>query len=112
MSYYYSSDDELEHNYNCLPEGLRSFIDFQKMKDKIQEIKQNTSGLQSFKKRFFGWFNMFKIVKYLNRVHEEIFEKVPVNESASELLKIIGINFTSKDASDLLKFYRSMEKNT
>ncbi len=82
------------------------------MKDKIKEIKQNTSELQSFKKRFFGWFNMFKIVKYLNRVHEEIFQKVPVNESSWELLKLIGIKFTSKDTSDLLKFYRSMEKKT
>lgn len=110
--YYSSVDEELEYNYNCLPEGLRSFIDFQKWKGNIQEIKRNTSGLQSFKKRFFGWFNMFKIVKYMNHVHPGTFEKVPVNESASELLKVIGINFTSKDATDLLKFYRSMEKNS
>ena len=110
--YYYYSDEESENNYFSLPEGLRSFIDFQQMNMKIQEIRRNTSGPESFRKRFFGWFNMFRIVKYLNRVHEERFEKVAVTESASELLKVIGIKFTSKDASDLLKFYRSMEKNS
>lgn len=113
ISLYYScSDAELEQNYNCIPGGLRSFIDFQELKEKILEIKSNTSGLRSFKKRFFCWFNMFKIVKYLNRVHEDIFEKVPVNEGAYELLHIIGIDFNSKESSDLLKYYRSMEKNS
>ncbi len=109
---YYYSDNEFELHYNSLPAGLRSFIDSQKMRAKIQEIRLNTTGLQSFKKRFFVWFNMFKIVKYLNRVHEEIFPRVPVNESAFELLKVLGFNFTSEDASDLLEFYRLIEKDT
>jgi hypothetical protein len=76
------------------------------------EIKNNTSGLPSFKKRFFGWFNMFKIVKYLNNVHIEFFEKRPVDVSASELLENTGIIFKSKEPVDLLLYYRAMEKNT
>ena len=111
-TYYTSKDEKSEYNYSCLPPGLRSFIDFRKWEENIQEIKRNTSGLQSFKKRFFGWFNMFKIVKYMNRVHPDTFEKVPVNESASDLVKVLGLNFISKDPTELLKFYRSLEKNS
>ena len=76
----------------------------------MTEVKDNTSGIQSFKKRFFGWFNMFRIVKYLNFVHQDFFEKQPVDISALELLKIIGESPGSKAPIDLLLYYREMEK--
>ena len=75
------------------------------------EIKNNTSGILSFKKRFFGWFNMFKIVKYLNHASQDIYEKKPVPESASDLLDAIGVPSNSKDPVDLLLYFRAMEKN-
>jgi hypothetical protein len=76
---------------------------------KIREIKSNTSGIQSFRKRFFGWFNMFKIVKYLNSVHSSFLEKRPVTECASELLKAIGEDFKSDDPVELLECFRLLE---
>ena len=76
------------------------------------EIKNNTSGIVSFKKRFFGWFNMFRIVKYLNFVHSDFFEKRPVNMAAidQELLDVRGMTFESNEPLDLLLYYRSLEK--
>jgi hypothetical protein len=73
-------------------------------------IKDNTSGMISFRKRFFGWFNMFKVVKYLNFVHPDVFDKKPVDISALELLELKGINPGLKDPLDLLLYYRSLEK--
>jgi hypothetical protein len=87
------------------------FLDEKEWIEKIIEIKNNTSGILSFKKRFFGWFNMFRIVKYLNFVHSDLFEKKPVDFAASELLETRGIILKSKDPTDLLLFYREMEKN-
>jgi len=110
--FYNCSPDELPGCYELLPRGLRSFINEKEWTEKIMEIKNNTSSILSFKKRFFGWFNMFRIVKYLNRVHSGIFEKIPVEISASELLGNTGIYFKSKDAIDLLLYYREMEKNS
>ncbi len=52
---------------------------------------------------------MFKIVKYLNSVHVSFFKKEPLNESASELLRAIGKDFKSKDALELLGYFRSLE---
>ena len=45
---------------------------------------------------------MFRIVKYLNYVHQDYFEKMAVEVSASELLKAKGINTESKAPVDLL----------
>ncbi len=47
-----------------IPQGIKLFLDEEEWIEKIKEVKNNTSGFISFKKRFFGWFNMFKIVKY------------------------------------------------
>jgi hypothetical protein len=101
---------ELDNYFNLIPPGLRLFLDENEWIDKIKEVKNNTSGIQSFKKRFFEWFNMFRIVKYLNFIHMEFFEKKPVEVSASELLTIRGDLIESEDALNLLLFYRQMEK--
>jgi hypothetical protein len=54
---------------------------------------------------------MFRIVKYLNSVHDSFFEKKPVNECASELLVAIGRNFRSDNAAELLGYFRLLELN-
>lgn len=108
---FYSADPaDLHKIYSTLPESLRLFSDEDEWTNKIVEIKSNTSGLSSFKKRFFGWFNMFRIVKYLNYVHQGFFKKIPVEFAARVLLEKIGHDFVSDDPLKLLLHYRSMEK--
>ncbi len=104
--------EQLEAIHLSLPEGVRSFVDKTEWIEKMVEIKNNTSGLSSFKKRFFVWFNMFRIVKYLNFVHQVIFEKKPVELSAAELLEITGISINTNDPAELLLYFRGMEKNS
>jgi len=102
---------EIADCYNDLPQSLKLFSDKNEWIEKLSEIKNNTSGLASFNKRFFGWFNMFRIVKYLNFVHHYFFKKQPVAVSALELLKESGIIIDSGDTVDLLLYYRRMEKD-
>jgi hypothetical protein len=102
-------NDDPEFVYSDLPPGIKQFTDKQEWTAKIGEIKRNTAGIQSFRKRFYGWFNMFRIVKYLNSAHDSFFRKKPVNESASELLMAVGKDFGSMDPSELLRYYRLLE---
>ena len=60
-------------------------------------------------KRFFGWFNMFRIVKYLNFVHTGIFEKKSVIIAATDLLDARSIHLKSDDPAALLHYYRFLE---
>lgn len=96
--------------YSKLPAGMKSFTDENEWSSKITEIKSNTKGFQSFQKRFFAWFNMFKIVKYLNFVHQSIYKKVRVEQAAEELLANTGIAAGSGDAAELLGIFRSLER--
>ena len=98
--------------YDKLPVGLKTFLPEEEFISKIAEIQGNTSGLSSFQKRFFGWFNMFKVVKYLNFVHLEMYEKKPVQVSALELLEEKSIIPESKEPRELLHIYRKLEKKS
>ncbi|MCJ7447541.1 MAG: glycosyltransferase family 2 protein [Bacteroidales bacterium] len=107
-----SSAVEIHNYYENLPPGLKSFINEKEWSAKISEISRNTSGEESFRKRFFAWFNMFRIVKYLNHTHLELFEKRSVEESASELLKITGKELLPKDPREILIYYRMLERDS
>lgn len=109
-SFFISTPELIDENFSLMPPGLRMFLDKTEFINKLNEIRDNTSGIESFKKRFFGWFNMFMVVKYLNYVHMNFFEKKPVDISAVELLEFIGISPDSKEPHALLLFYRSLEK--
>ena len=93
-----------------IPQGIKLFLDKEEWIEKMKEVKNNTSGFISFQKRFFGWFNMFKIVKYLNFVHSDFFQKQPVKVTACQLLNTLDIIFESQDPRKLLIFFRSLEK--
>jgi len=109
---YNSREDELNKLFTTLPEGVKMFVSEKEWFEKIIEIKSNTSGLLSFRKRFFGWFNMFKIVRYLNVVHHDLFSKKSVEEAANELLIELGVSFFPGNTREILLQYRRMEKNS
>lgn len=94
-----------------LPDSLKSFIGPEEWQSRVTEIRNNTSGQQSFRKRFFSWFNMFKVVKYLNFVHDSHFEKKPVVWSASGLISSMGALYVPDDPAELLFCYRVMERS-
>lgn len=92
-----------------LPKSIKLFISKEEWILKISEIKRNTSGIGPFRKRFFSWFNMFRIVKYMNSAHISVFKKSPVQESALELLAASGHEFKSGNEAELLRYFRSLE---
>jgi hypothetical protein len=108
--YFRLGSQDLDNYYNTLPPGIRSFLNAKEWKDRITEIQKNTAGEEAFRKRFFGWFNMFRIVKYLNNVHAGIFEKQMVEVSAREFLNLAGRNFESDNPGKLLIIFRQLEK--
>jgi hypothetical protein len=108
--FFYSRQDELLNLFHYFPESLKIFLEEQEWLSKISEIKNNTSGLSSFRKRFFEWFNMFKVVKYLNFSHKSTYEKIPVIVAAEELLTYKKIDPAVVEAMGMLQYYRNMER--
>jgi hypothetical protein len=109
---YYSSIQDLGVCYDLQPAGVQAFINKKEWTEKMAEIKNNTSSPESFEKRFFDWFNMFRIVKYLNSLHLRMFERKPVDVAALELMAELKIDINSKEPSELLQVFRKLEKSS
>jgi hypothetical protein len=104
-------NEELVELSSGFPESIKIFLEEQKWLLKITEIKNNTAGFVSFRKRFFDWFNMFKVVKYLNFSHKSIFKKIPVSLAAKELMRYMKMDVMIEKDMKLLQIYRNMEKS-
>lgn len=93
-----------------LPETIRDYTGNEFL-DKISEINQNCSTPESFCKRFWYWFNMFKILKYLNFVHRKYFIKMPVRDAAAEFLERKGYGtYKGADILELLELFRKIQR--
>jgi len=67
-------EKEVEEHIKNLPEYLLLFLKGDSFLSKIEEINEHTASLPNFRKRFFYYFNAFKILKYLNFVHPAYFD--------------------------------------
>ncbi|HVN58609.1 MAG TPA: glycosyltransferase family A protein [Bacteroidales bacterium] len=97
--------------HKALPPPIRSFVTQEEYASKLEEIRTNTSSVDAFGKRFFSWFNMFRVVKFLNYSHNEAYRKVPVFEAAVDLMKRTGIETDGLSPERLLMFLRLLQKS-
>ncbi len=111
-SLYNAENDKESHDLLAdINPDLLVFLEKENWLGRLREIKSNTASSESFEKRFYSWFNMFKVVKYLNWIHKEgSLNKVDVTDAADTLLKLMGMDFKSESVSELLIYYRSLER--
>jgi len=97
-----------------LPPLLLEFLSEQKFTQAVIEIRSNSASPAAFSKRFWRWFNMFRIMKFLHFAREGGYADVPVNQAASQLLKQIdpsgdGIPSLGDNSLKLLLIYRMLD---
>lgn len=109
---FYKCSDEIFNNIiNSLPLDVKQYCDSISFKSGIEEINANCSSLKIFKNKFYKYFNILLVLKYLNYVHTLDLEKVSVVECAYSLLQEMGIGFNQKkNVFTLLNFFRILEK--
>jgi len=93
---------------------LKDFLEEQDFASALKEMRANSASLQAFRKRFWRWFNMFRIMKFLHFAREGGCPDVPVNEAASALLREMdpagtGIPSIASDSRKLLLIYRMLD---
>jgi hypothetical protein len=77
----------------------------------VPEIRANSGDLGAFRKRFFRWFNAFRLMKFLNFARDEIHGPSEAEDAAAKLLEWMkSPRPSSGSAVDLLRQFRRMEK--
>ncbi len=72
-----------------LPASIKQFLDEQEFEKVILELNENSAVLATFRKRFFHWWNAFRILKFLNYVHSGYYVKKDAAVAAEDLLQLI-----------------------
>lgn len=97
-----------------LPSVLREFLEEHNFVGAIDEIRGNSASYPAFRKRFWRWFNMFRIMKFLHYARKQGYPDIPLGEASLELLSRIrpsGVQLPDKsqDLLKLLHIYRRLD---
>lgn len=71
-----------------LPGPVSRFLEKDHFRTEVADLNKNCSTLKVFGARFFQKFNAFKILKYLNFVHEDYFVKVDLEKQVARLNRL------------------------
>ena len=93
--------DDVEHP----PEAMTPFLETHNFLRKLEEIRNNTASADTFRDRFFRWFNGFIAMKYIHFSRDNLYGARPV---AHEARRLPGIT----DPKDLLAAYRHLQRTT
>jgi len=79
-SFFKTEKSTIQSSIIDLHPALHLFIEDNHILEAIEDCNRNCATIQSFQKRFFHHFNAFMIIKFLNFVHPNHFEKEPIVE--------------------------------
>lgn len=75
-----------------------------------RKIASQTASLANFRKRFFRYFNAFRMIRYTHYMRDHFFPDIPVIDAASELIILLNGKYQAdKTAASLLHHYRSLD---
>lgn len=92
----------------ALPEALQVFLQQQGIEQRVLEIRNNSASVETMIERFLQWFNAFLALKYIHFSHREVYQEVPLLESARQLIPCPEAASAS-DLAALLHCYRQYE---
>ena len=97
------------------PGVLRDFLLSQRFADAIGEIRENSASGSAFRKRFWRWFHMFRILKFLHYARDNGYPDMEVGEAARQFLALSGqhlirVKKIPGDLPGLLELYRQIDR--
>jgi hypothetical protein len=103
--------EDLDGLLNCLPKSISEFLTENNFPIAIKEINSNSSNINTFTKRFYNWFDAFRVLKFLNFAHDNYYEKQAlVNESEKLRLLLSDKVVIEKNYKKYLEIFRSLER--
>ena len=99
-----------ETELDNLPHGIKYFLEKENVHEYLTEAYDNSSTQFNFMKRFYQWFDAFKVIKCLNFLHQGIYSKNNIEIEAGNLLDRKGIVVNTRMPKELLAIYRKLDR--
>lgn len=88
-------------------EAMAAYLDSVKFHDKLKEIHSNSTNMNSFKSRFYRWFDAFNVLKFVHFARDNYYEPIAINEASRQFFKL-DKKMTNKE---ILLLARQMDKS-
>ncbi len=110
---YYLTNTHLVQQGGVLPYVMIDFLSAYFFDERVDEIRKNSSNINSFTKRFYNWFNAFMILKFVHFVRDNAHPNVRVERAALDLLKATGYKRVGEinSLNQLLEVYRALDES-
>ena len=89
---------------------LKDFLSANGFYQEIDGMISNSASQRTFIQRFFTWFDAFRLLKFLNFLHEKYINKVPVEQAAAYIAAKMGLTNITNNTVELLQWYRQKER--
>ncbi|MFT5028651.1 MAG: hypothetical protein ACI9VS_001080 [Candidatus Binatia bacterium] len=76
---------EEAHELGELSPALRSFLASQEAVAQLAEMRAKTTNEETFNKRFFSWFNAFRVMKFIHHARDDFYGSQSVESGARAL---------------------------
>lgn len=88
-----------------LTSPVQEFLNRYCLEKKLTEIKDNTKSPGMFKKRFYAWFDAFKMMKYMHFCRDNYFPDITVSEAVNHLVEKLKMEHgkSKREYLDLLR---------
>ena len=92
------------------PYLVRVFLATHHFREVLAEIQANSKTEETFIKRFFAWFDAFKVLKFMHFMRDSGIDNRPIRQEVGRLLEALNRSEVFENEKDQLLFLRSFEK--
>ena len=103
---------ELEFYKTSENQFIIQFLKENNFEDGLLEIRKNSTDLISYLKRFFVWFNAFRVLKAVHFLRDHQYDNKPIFNEARQLAETLNFYNSELNERELLEKYRIIEQNT
>ncbi|MFK8046386.1 MAG: glycosyltransferase family 2 protein [Crocinitomicaceae bacterium] len=100
---------DLDFSKNPINKQFLDFLDLNEFEKGLKEIRSNSTSLETFTKRFYAWFNAFRVLKLVHYLRDKQFPNQAILNQAKLMAKQRGFFDDETSTKELLKSYRLFE---
>ena len=95
-----------------LPLSIKSFLELNDFEVRIKDMLEYGTNTSSFSKRFYNWFNAFRVLKFVHFSRDQFYENESILVGCNSVLRELNIGKDSDMAAlSMLEKIRLLEKN-